>query len=74
MKLVAVNSRRWSAEVLRAAIAATKSGQAPLELLVENGDYLRAHRLDYREGEKYPSLERIPGATDLLSRIINSAP
>ncbi|HEY3176947.1 MAG TPA: M61 family peptidase [Candidatus Polarisedimenticolia bacterium] len=74
MKLVAVNSRRWSAEVLRAAIAATKPGPAPLELLIENGDYLRPHRLDYHEGEKYPRLEPIPGASDRLSGIIKAAP
>lgn len=70
MKLVAVNSRRFTVDVLRAAIAATKSAPSSLELLLENGDYLRSYTLDYHEGEKYPRLERIPSREDLLSAIL----
>jgi len=75
MKVLAINSRRWpehfalAAQILRAAVAATHGGQV-LELLVQNGQFIREHRIDYREGDKYPSLERIPGEEDLLSEII----
>ncbi|HEY6147671.1 MAG TPA: M61 family peptidase, partial [Thermoanaerobaculia bacterium] len=56
MHLVAVNGRRWSHEILREAIR--DSAKTALELLVENGDYYRSHRLDYAGGERYPKLER----------------
>src|SRR5207247_5143381 len=45
MKLVAVNGRRWSADLLREAVEATKTGGA-LDLLVENGQFFRTHPLD----------------------------
>ena len=57
--------------VLHDAIKATASG-APLELLVENAEFIRAHRLDYRGGERYPWLERIPGRADVLSELIHA--
>lgn len=70
MKLVAVNARRWSAARLRSAIAATKKRQ-PLELLVENDEFFRSHRLDYEDGARYPILERLSLArTDMLADIL----
>jgi predicted metalloprotease with PDZ domain len=69
MKLVAVNGRRWSADLLREAVAATKTGGA-LELLVENGQFFRSHALDYKEGARYPKLERSSASPDLLSQIL----
>jgi predicted metalloprotease with PDZ domain len=73
MSLVAVNARRYSVDVLRDAVAATKGSSAPLELLMENGEYFRSFALDYHEGAKYPRLERVPGRDDLLSAIIKPA-
>jgi predicted metalloprotease with PDZ domain len=76
MKILAVNGRRWSqdwsTENLRAAVAATKKSTKPLELLLENGEFIRAYSLDYHDGEKYPRLERIPGKKDLLTAILKS--
>lgn len=69
MKIVAVNGRRWSADLLKEAVAATKSGGA-LELLVENGQFFKTHALDYKGGEKYPKLERDAARPDLLSEIL----
>ena len=71
MKLVAINGRRWSKETLHDAIKATASG-GPLELLVENTEFFRTCRLDYRGGERYPWLERIPGRRDVLSELIRA--
>ncbi len=70
MKLVAVNGRRWSAQVLRAAIQAAKTRSEPLDLLVENGEFFRTCKLDYREGERYPHLQRDPAKPDLLELIL----
>jgi hypothetical protein len=69
MKLVAVNGRRWTPEILREAV---KSGtnSAQLELLVENQDFFKICKVDYHEGEKYPVLERDKGKPDLLTEIL----
>ncbi len=68
MKLVAVNGRRFSPEILRDAIKAAKTGTAPIELLVENTDYYKTYKIDYHGGEKYPHLVRDESKPDLLTR------
>ncbi len=69
MRLIAVNGRRYSPEVLREALKAGKSGTAPLELLVENTDYYKTYKLDYHGGERYPHLVRDESKPDLLTEI-----
>src|SRR5271167_3347292 len=41
MRIVAVNGRRFSADVWRDAIRAAKSSPSPIELIIENTDYFR---------------------------------
>jgi predicted metalloprotease with PDZ domain len=72
MKLIAVNGRKWSTNVLRAAIAATESGDGRLELLAENAEFYKTYPLDYHDGERHPHLERDASKPDLLSEIIKS--
>jgi predicted metalloprotease with PDZ domain len=72
MKLVAVNGRRFSPEILRDAVKATKNGNAPLDLLVENTDYYKTYKIDYHGGEKYPHLVRDDAKPDLLSEILKA--
>jgi len=69
MKLVAVNGRQWTPEVLREALRAGKRAAEPIELLTVNAEYYRTYRLNYHGGERYPHLERSGGA-DLLEEII----
>jgi predicted metalloprotease with PDZ domain len=69
MKLVAVNGRKWTAELLRTAIAATKDGKRKLELLGDNDDFFETYPIDYSDGEKYAMLERVTGKSDLLGEI-----
>ena len=71
MKLVAVNGRRFSPEILRDAVKATKNN-TPLELLVENTDYYKTYKIDYHGGEKYPHLVRDESKPDLLSEILKA--
>ena len=71
MKLLAVNTRRWKPELIRTAVKEAKDG-APIELLVENGDAFKTCRLDYRDGERYPHLERDTAKPDLLTQIIQA--
>jgi predicted metalloprotease with PDZ domain len=70
MKIVAVNTRRFSPDVLRTAIAATNEPGGRLVLLVENAEFFRTCSLDYKGGEKYPCLQRDPSRPDLLAEII----
>jgi predicted metalloprotease with PDZ domain len=72
MKVVGVNGRKFSAEVLHGAIKTAKSSSNPIELLVENTDYYKTYKLDYHEGEKYPHLVRDESKPDLLGEIIKA--
>lgn len=67
--VIAVNGREFSSERLKDAVAATKDGKAPIELLLKNGEEYKSVRIDYRDGLKYPHLERIAGTPDRLSAI-----
>ncbi len=69
MRVVAVNGRRYSREVLREAIAASRqSGR--VELLCENKAFFRTYVLDYRDGRRHPALARNEGASDHLGEIL----
>ena len=70
MRVVAVNGREYSADVLRAAIKAAKGTSDPIELLIENGEFYKTYKVDYHDGLKYPHLERDAGKPDLLSDIL----
>ncbi len=72
MKVVAVNGRRFSREIIRDAIRASKSSSAPIELLVENADYFKTYKIDYHGGESYPHLVRDESKPDLLSDILKA--
>jgi len=72
MKVVAVNGRRFSPEVLRDAIKAAKNSRDTIDLLIENTDYYKTYKLDYHEGEKYPHLVRDDSKPDLLSEILKA--
>jgi predicted metalloprotease with PDZ domain len=72
MKLIAVNGRQFSAEVLHDALKAGKDSSQPLELLIENTDYYKTYKLDYHGGERYAHLVRDESKPDLLSDILKA--
>jgi len=69
MKLVAVNGRRWSGNVLRDALRASHNSNAPIDLLVENAGFFKTYSIPYHDGLRYPHLER-NGNADLLGAIL----
>jgi len=69
MRLVAVNGRKWTPDLLRDAIQRAKNSKEPIELLAENDDFFQSYKVDYHGGLKYPHLEAIPGKTDVLGEI-----
>ncbi len=58
MKLIAVNGRQASDELLHNAIKEAKGGRDPIEVIVENQGFFKVIKLDYHDGEKYPHLTR----------------
>jgi len=71
MKLIAVNGRNWSPELLREAIAGAKGSSQLIELLVENAGAFETFKLNYHEGERYPHLAREASGADLLTPILS---
>lgn len=72
MKVIAVNGRRFSPDILRDAIKAAKNGSATIDLLVENTDYYKTYKLDYHGGERYPHLVRDDSKPDVLTEILKA--
>jgi predicted metalloprotease with PDZ domain len=70
MKLVAVDGRKYSATVLRDALKASAAARRPVELLLENGEFLRTYKVDWRGGDRQPHLVRLAGKPDLLTAIL----
>jgi predicted metalloprotease with PDZ domain len=69
MKLLAVDGRRYTPDVLHDALAVTPRTGA-LELLVENNDFFHTHRVQYAGGRRYPHLVRDAARPDGLARVI----
>ena len=69
MKLVAINGRAWSKEVLRDTLRASKDSKQPIELLVQNAKFFKTYSIDYHDGIRSPHLERSDGP-DLLGGIL----
>jgi S1-C subfamily serine protease len=67
MRVTSVNDQRWSTAVLRKAVQEAKASGTPIALQVEPEG--KIYRLDYRDGERYPHLERDPARPDLLEQI-----
>jgi predicted metalloprotease with PDZ domain len=69
MRIVAVDGRAFSEDVLEDALRAHLGRTDPLELIVANGDFFKVIRLDASGGLRFPHLERVAGSPDELERI-----
>jgi predicted metalloprotease with PDZ domain len=72
MKLIAVNGKKFTTELLDAAVIAAQSSRKPIELLVENDDFYRTLSVAYFDGPRYPHLTRIEGSPDILAEVLKS--
>jgi predicted metalloprotease with PDZ domain len=70
MKLIAVNGRKYSKDVMRSALRTAVHSRQPLALLAENGEYYSTYQVDYHGGEQYPHLVRVEAQPDTLGEII----
>jgi predicted metalloprotease with PDZ domain len=69
MKVIAVNSRKWSKDVVRAALRAATRNDQPIIVLAENAEYINSYSINYHGGEQYPHLVRVDSQPDILSEI-----
>ena len=72
MKLVAVDGRHWTPDLLHDALKRAQQDHMPIELIVETGEFFKTYSIPYFGGEKDPHLEKVEGQTDLLSEILKS--
>jgi len=70
MKLVAVDGRKWTPEILHDAVKAAQGSSQPIELLVENAQFFKTYSISYHDGEKNPHLERVSSQPDVLGEIL----
>ena len=70
MNLIAVNGRKWSPEILHAAVAGAQLSSQPVELLVENAQFFKTYSVTYNGGERNPHLERAAGVPDVLGQML----
>jgi len=66
MKVVGVNGRVYTRDVLQDAIKAAKDTAAPISILVVSYDYFRTCSVNYHGGEQYPHLVRDESKPDYL--------
>jgi predicted metalloprotease with PDZ domain len=72
MTVIAVNGRKFSTEVLDAAILEAQATHRPIALLVLNNDYYRTLSVEYFDGPRYPHFARLEGRPDALSQVLAS--
>jgi predicted metalloprotease with PDZ domain len=70
MQILAINGVAYDDDVLRDAITEAKGTQAPIELIVKNGDRFMVVNIEYHEGLRYPHLERDASVPSRLDDIL----
>ncbi len=68
-KIIAVNGNVFSADALKSAIDQAKGTTEPIHLILQGDTFVTTANIDYHDGERYPSLVRVDGATDYLDDI-----
>ena len=70
MKVVGVNDRVYTHDVLEDAIKAAKENTTPISILVITDDYYRTCIVNYHGGDRFPHLVRDNGKPDYLDDLI----
>ena len=69
VKILAVNGRVFSSDVLRRGDRAAKGSSESIHLIVQAESFVSTAEIDYHDGERYPVLERIAGSPAYLDEI-----
>ena len=70
MKVIGVNGRVYTHDLLEDAIKAAKDSAQPITLLVVNDDYINTATVKYNGGSRYPHLVRDEPKPDYLDELI----
>jgi predicted metalloprotease with PDZ domain len=70
MQIQAVNEQAFNVANLRQAMVAAEKTDAPMKLLLKRDDQFLTVTLDYHGGLRYPHLERVESAPNLLDRVL----
>jgi len=70
MKVVGVNGRVYTHDILEDAIKAAKDTTDPITLLVVVNDYYQTSTISYHGGDRYPHLVRDDSKPDYLDELI----
>ena len=70
MKIIGVNGRVYTEELLSDAVKSAKDGSQPITLLVVVDDYFRTCTIAYHGGARYPHLVRVDEKPDYLDELI----
>jgi predicted metalloprotease with PDZ domain len=72
MKVIGVNGRLYTHDLLEDAIKASKDSSEPISLLVVNDDFINTATIKYHGGERYPHLVRDEQKPDYLDELIKA--
>ena len=68
-KIIAINGQIFSPDVLKQAIHDAKGNTEPIHLILQADTYVVNAYIDYHDGERYPSLQRVNGTPGYLDDI-----
>jgi predicted metalloprotease with PDZ domain len=68
-QIIAINGQTYSADALTKAVHDAAGKTEPIHLVVEHEGTVENVNINYHEGEKYPTLQRVDGTPDYLSDI-----
>jgi len=68
-KIMAVNGKVYSKDALHAAIRQSKTASVPMHFILQNDTMVTEVDVDYHDGERYPTLERVEGTPAYLDDI-----
>jgi predicted metalloprotease with PDZ domain len=69
-KLLAVNGRDYSKDLLESAITAAKTDGQPIHLLIKQADQYRDVAINWRGGLRYPTLEKVGKGETGLDKLL----
>ena len=72
MKVIGVNGRVFTQELLEDAIKGAKDNAQPITLLVVSDEYIHTVNVDYHGGQQYPHLVRVDEKPDYLDDLIKA--
>ena len=72
MKVIGVNNRVYTADVLSDALKDAKDNKGQIALMVVSDEYIHTFNVNYHGGQQYPHLVRVEDKSDYLDELIKA--